>query len=296
MSLKPWQINKPLTNPVDLTPALSVNAAPISPAMNLPTVSQPTSTMPTSAPVNLAMSGQTHALPTDNTLSTTNATSSVGMSSLTSPYNNSYSNYGGMGSYGGYGGMSSFGGMGMGMGMMGLGGFGLGMGMGMSTMSPDSFVFKSLRFMESASFLVSNVSQVSRSVEGHADGIHNLFSSIIGLFRRIKDWITKGLIKAKNAIIWLVNKLLVLLRIKRQIETEPVESTEGLTEEEIELRKLKQREQLLSIIIQVLLVVIVGMLILANLRRGRTSPSTVTSSDGQKALSELENVFKAHNM
>lgn len=211
------------------------------------------------------------------------------MSSLSSPYN-SYSSYGGMGGYGGYGGMSSFGGMGMGMGMMG--GFGLGMGMGMSAMSPDSFVFKSLRFMESASFLVSNVSQVSRSVEGHADGIHNLFSSIVGLFRRIRDWIAKGFINAKNALVWLVNKLLVLLRIKKQIETQQVESTEGLTEEEIELQKLKRREQLLSVVIQVLLLVIVGMLILANLRRGRI-PAT---EESHKALSELESVFKAHNM
>lgn len=186
--------------------------------------------------------------------------------------------------------MSGYGGLG-GMGMMGLGGFGMGMGMGMSGMAPDSFVFKSMRFMESASFLVSSVSMVSRSVEGHADGISNLYSSIVGLCSRIRSWIVQGFVSVKDALLWVVNRVLVLLKLRKEvIQTEP--ATEGLSEDEIELLKLRKRERLLGIALQLVFVGVVGMLIVANLKGSPLSP--VLSADAAK-MSQMEAIFQAHN-
>ncbi len=248
-------------------------------------------------PTNLVTASTTIHETTNSALNSTNlastnaltATSGLG-STLSSPYSS-------MGSYGGYGGMSGMGGMGgmggygsfggMGMGMMGMGM----MGMGMSGMTPDSFVFKSMRFMESASFLVSNVSQISRSVEGHADGISNLYSSIVGLFSRIRGWIVNGVISVKDFILWVVNKLLVLLKLRKAVEAEVASVFDGLTEDEIELRKLKRKERILGIAIQVLILGILAMLILANLTKGKATGLSTNSA----SLSELEAVFQAHN-
>lgn len=294
MSLKPWQINRPLTNPVE-TPAPVIGASPlpsppslgVTPSLPTPALGGGLSTVPTNlitAP-SVPQEATTSALNSTNLASTNALTTSTGLGmSTTSPYS-SLGGYGGYGGYGGMGGYSSFGGMGMGMMGMGM------MGMGMTGMTPDSFVYKSMRFMESAGFLVSNVSQISRSVEGHADGISNLYRSIVGLASRVRGWVVSGVVGVKDLIFWVVNRLLVLLKLRKKVEAEVPAAFEGLTDDEIELRKLKRKERLLGIAIQVLIVGILGMLILANLTKGKSAGQSVASG----SFSELEAVFQAHN-
>merc|ERR1712183_689029 len=98
------------------------------------------------------------------------------------------SSYGGMGSYGGLGGMG-MGGMGMmgmgGMGMYGMGGMGM---MGMGANGQNAGFFQTLQMMQGMNFAITSLCQVAQTVEQNALGIQHLFTSLISLLKRTKDW------------------------------------------------------------------------------------------------------------
>jgi hypothetical protein len=276
---KPWELNKPLT---------SINPSPISNSVTNMTnnLSSTNATQSLSNLVNPTDTAITSGLNT-GLASDTMALANNPMSSYSSPYGGGYGS-----SYGGYGGMgmgSSFGGFG---GLGGMGGMGMGgMGMyGMNSMSPDSIVFKSMRIMESTSFLVSSLSQAARSMETNAEGMHRLYESLIGLFVRINKWIKSGIVGIKDVAMYIINFILVLLRLKKKQESVIEENTQGLTEEEIELLKLERKEKIFNISIKVVLFGTLLLFIIANWRRrsqGLTKAVPVSSE------SNLDALFKA---
>jgi len=176
---------------------------------------------------------------------------------------------------------------------MGMGGFGMGLGgmgmYGMGAMSPDSIVFKSMRIMESTSFLVSSLSQAARSMETNAEGMHRLYESLIGLVVRIKKWITSGIIGIKDVFIWIFKWILVLLRLKKRQVEQMEETAQGLTEEEVELEKLRKKEQIFKTTIKVLVFSVLLLFLLANRKRNATSIIASTA----EAKPNLDALFKA---
>lgn len=117
----------------------------------------------------------------------TNAASN-NLSSRTSPYGGGMSSYGGMGGMGSYG-MGGLGGMGMmgmgGMGMYGMGGMGM---MGMGANGQNAGFFQTLQMMQGMNFAISSLCQVAATVEQNALGIQHLFTSLVSLVKRMKDW------------------------------------------------------------------------------------------------------------
>ena len=273
MPVKPWEINKPLSNNLDVPSIAPVVTQNVQTQLGMGHSNSPLVT----STVGNGISSVGSQLPMGNVLtdSQNGLVTSNGLNgnAYSSPSNN-FSSLGGYG--GGYGGM--------GMGGMGMGGMGMGMGMGMmgygmGTMSPESFTFKSIRFLESASFLVSNISQATRSIESNTEGIYSLTSSIGGLFVRIRNWIKNGVISFKDAILYLVNRFMVLLRLKKEMDQDILDFADQRTEEEIELEKLKRKERLLSIVIQLLLVFVLIMFIVSNIKKSsfETQNTDITS-------------------
>ncbi len=170
---------------------------------------------------------------------------------------------------------------------MGMGGMGM---YGMSAMSPDSIVFKSMRIMESTSFLVSSLSQAARSMETNAEGMHRLYESIVGLVVRIKRWIASGIIGIKDVALWIVNFILVLLRLKKRQVEEADEATQGLTEEEIELEKLRRKEQIFKTTLKVIFFSVLLLFLIANWKR--KTASGIESTVGE-SKANLDALFKA---
>lgn len=193
-----------------------------------------------------------------------------------SPYGgSSYGGMGGMSSYGGMGGMGmggmGMGGMGMGMGgmgMMGMGGMGM-MGMGGQNGENQGF-FQTMQMMQGMNFAISSLCQVAQTVEQNAMGIQHLFSSLISLIKRTKDWgidtIKWLLSKAKDVLLWIMFKL----RIKRQEDiNSDIDGREGYEEidktvssdEQDQLKEIRRKKALYSFMMKISLVILGGTIL-----------------------------------
>lgn len=242
MSKKPWEVIQPSPSPA-LQAASPVPSAPLT-AISSISNPPPTATTSTTA------------------AATTNPSSSL-LSSASSPYYSS----GGFSSMG-YGLGSSLGlGMGMGLGMYGL------------NLPQDSFMYRSLRTIESASMAVGSLSQVTRSLESNADGMSRLWESSLALTAGVLSGTAKigrkGWKFSKKILKWV----LVLLRIKKKEELGLEEEEEDLDcpAEERELRKLRKREKIWGVIVRILFLIFMGMFLWANSRTRHKRSTDVES-------------------
>lgn len=222
-------------------------------------------------------------------------------------------------SYGSYGGMGGYGGLGLGMGGMGsmLGGYGggmygrygaMGMGGAMGGEEGSSF-FRSIQFMESMSFVIHSMCEVVRMLESNTEGIINLWSSLVNLIKRFKDWIVDMAAGARDSFFLLLFKFLVFLRIEKNARADLAEHEKeeaGLTEEErTQLLRIRRKKRIYKHLMRAMIVVVAGCLYYFYVK-GRLitrtinvpSPTDVAATGTEAAISggdlqNFENLFKA---
>lgn len=121
-------------------------------------------------------------------------------------YGGGYSGYGGGyggygGSYGGYGGLGSYGG--------GYGSYGRGFGMMGGPMGQNgSFFDNTMRYLDSMSYTVNSLCDMSRAVEMNAEGLGKFWGSMWGIVVRFKDWIFRAFFWGRDIIKKIYSKIM----------------------------------------------------------------------------------------
>jgi hypothetical protein len=155
------------------------------------------------------------------------------------------------------------------MGRYGMGGMG-GMGMMGNQGGEGGGFMQTMQMMESMSFVIQSLCQVAQTLEHNAMGLSHLFTGIVGLIKRTKDWTVSGVLwlvkKIKSMIMWAMFKLRIISREEFNSKIEGREDLEELDmdvapEEMKKLEKIRKKRALYSFIMKCSLALLGAMLL-----------------------------------